>query len=137
MGFMYLLYVFIFRKLGNGTGTSTFTTNQVQREGATNASSLKHNDNGSVNNLLHEEDTDKEVSDEDSPATFVGLTFEPSTGVSVESLGQSKETDKLVDNRSYSPSIDYNLPPPSLSESENGSQNSVPALNDADEATEM
>ena len=87
---------------------------------------------------MHEEDSDKEVSDvEESPATFIGLKVEPSSGASVESLGQLKETDKLVDNRSHSPSIDDNLPTPSLSESENGSQNSVPALNDADETTEM
>ena len=134
----YTVSVYIFRNMGNGTGTSTFTTNQVQREGATNASFLKHNDNGSVNNLLHEEDSDKEVSDdEESPATFIGLKVEPSAGASVESLEQLKETDKLVDNKSRSPSIDDNLPPPSLSLSENGSQNSVPAINDSNEITEM
>jgi hypothetical protein len=49
--------------------------------------------------------------DEESPATFIGLKVEPSAGASVESLEQLKETDKLVDNKSRSPSIDDNLPP--------------------------
>lgn len=127
------------RKVGNGTGLSSFTDKPKTHGGASNASTFKAGDSGSVNNLLNN-DSDREVSDdEDSPAIFVGLKVEPSTGVSVESLRQLKETDNLMDNNdndSNSSSIDDDLPPPESENSDNTGafgENAAPP----DDVTEM
>lgn len=78
-------------------------------------------DNESEKHLL-ESDENKDL------AAMIGIKMEPSSGDSVESLQQIKETDKLMsekdgrdkdsDEESESSDIDDDLPPPELSGSE-------------------
>ncbi|CAC5401147.1 unnamed protein product [Mytilus coruscus] len=123
-----------------GAGVSTFAAvnehenkngNGVKSSfGATDKSEFKSADSGSINNLLHTEESDKnddsdKESDTENPDTFIGLKVEPSTGASVESLERLKETDNLMDNEEKDDSSssesedDEDLPPPALSDSDN------------------
>ncbi|VDI12182.1 Hypothetical predicted protein [Mytilus galloprovincialis] len=128
-----------------GAGVSTFAAvNEQEKQhgngvkssfGATEKSEFKMADSGSINNLLHTEESDKnddsdKESDTENPSTFIGLKVEPSTGASVESLERLKETDNLMDDdekdddsSSSESEDDEDLPPPALSDSDNDDKN--------------
>lgn len=128
-----------------GAGVSTFAAvNEQEKQhgngvkssfGATDKSEFKMADSGSINNLLHTEESDKnddsdKESDTENPSTFIGLKVEPSTGASVESLERLKETDNLMDDdekdddsSSSESEDDEDLPPPALSDSDNDDKN--------------
>ncbi|XP_052082414.1 uncharacterized protein LOC127720049 [Mytilus californianus] len=127
-----------------GAGVSTFAAvneheskngNGVKSSfGATDKSEFKSADSGSINNLLHTEESDKnddsdKESDTENPDTLIGLKVEPSTGASVESLERLKETDNLMDDEDKDDASgsesedDEDLPPPALSDSDNDDKN--------------